>query len=200
MSVADIRSCGVKQAVTQDQEIRFSRSLSALLPNAKAFARSVLGSKQHNHSLYEDFAQEAMLKAWEHRHQFVPGSNMKAWLFAVVRNVIFSHYRRTWREIVTDNVIGENQADGTSNPEKQVMAREVLDRLQDLSGPQRAALMDVVWDGLSYREAAERRGVATGTVKSRVARARDLLADVTAMDELRAVRRLNVAPRLALAH
>jgi RNA polymerase sigma-70 factor, ECF subfamily len=180
---------GEQGAVTQDQELQFGRTLTALMPYAKGFARTLLNPKGQYHSLYEDFVQQAFLKAWEKRDHFEPGSNLKAWLFTIIRNAIVSHHRRHWREIVTDQAQDPQAPNEIANPERAVATRQSITRFADLKKEQREALSDLAWDGLSYGDSARRRGVPTGTIKSRVARARQVLTGLIEGDELHYGRR-----------
>jgi len=164
--------------MTHDQELQFSRSLSALLPFTKGYARTLVGSRRDDSSLYEDFAQTAMLKAWEHRQQFVPGTNLKAWLYTILRNTIVSSRRHKWREHLTPGAGDLNQSDESANPERAVAARQVIRRIELLSEAHQDVLTEVGWEGLSYSQAALRHHVPTGTIKSRVARARTILAQL----------------------
>lgn len=163
------------------------------MPPAKGYARKLLGARHHYHSLYEDFAQTAMLKAWEHRHSFVPGTNLKAWLYAILRNTISSHHRRHWREVVTDQPGDESLSDGSANPEQAVAAKQTIDRIQLLTQRHRDALIDIGWHGLSYVQSAKLRKVPAGTTKSRVARARQTLTQLTGGDEFHYGRRKQVS-------
>lgn len=170
--------------MTHDQELHFSRSLTALLPYTKGYARVLAGTSRDDSSLYEDFAQTAMLKAWEHRHQFVPGTNLKAWLYTILRNTIVSHRRRQWREHLTADAGDQGRRDDSENPEGAVAARQSISRVGRLSQAHQDVLTDVGWDGLSYAQSAVRRHVPAGTIKSRVARARTILAQLTGSDHL----------------
>lgn len=169
--------------VTHDQELQFSKSLTAMLPHTRGYARKLLGTRHHYHSLYEDFTQTAMLKAWENRHSFVPGTNLKAWLFTILRNTIVSHHRHHWREVITDNAAEQHLADGNTNPERAVAAKQSIEQIQFLRQPHQDALIDIGWHGLSYNQSAKRHQVPPGTVKSRVARAREMLTQLTGGDE-----------------
>lgn len=171
--------------MTHGQEIQFSKSLTELLPQAKTFARSLVGYGRPYSSLYEDFAQDALMKAWQHRHDLTPDCNLKAWLFAVIRNTIISHHRRQWREVVTENAIERHAKDETANPEHAVVVKDIYRKFDLLSETHRQALVEIAWAGLSYGEAAELRGIAVGTMKSRVSRARQLLAIISGSDEFR---------------
>jgi len=171
--------------VTHDQEIQFSKSLTALLPYSRGYARKLLGARHQYQSLYEDFVQTAMLKAWEHRHSFVSGTNVKAWLFAILRNAIVSHHRRYWREIVTDTAGDPYRPDEASDPERSLAVKQSLDRIRLLKPEQQKILTDIAWHGQSYGEAAKARGIAIGTVKSRLSQARQLLTKLGERDGLR---------------
>lgn len=171
--------------MTYDQELQFSKSLTALLPYTRGYARKLLGARNRYRSLYEDFVQTAMLKAWENRHRFVAGTNVKAWLFAILRNTIVSHHRRYWREVVTDRASDPYQADATSDPERSLAVKQALERIRLLKPELQNILTDIAWHGQSYEEAAKVRGIATGTLKSRVSQARQLLTKLGERDGLR---------------
>jgi RNA polymerase sigma-70 factor (ECF subfamily) len=174
--------------MTHDQELQFSKSLTELLPYTTGYARTLIGGRHHYHSLYEDFAQTTMLKAWENRHSFAPDTNLKAWLFTILRNTIVSHHRRHWREVVSDKS-GQSVFDESTNPEAAIAARQSLERVQLLAQKHRDVLTDIAWEGLSYRESARRHAVPHGTIRSRVARARAMLMELTGSDGLHYGRR-----------
>jgi len=175
--------------VTHDQELQFSKSLTALLPYANGYARKLVGASHKYHSLHEDFTQTAMLKAWEHRHSFVPGTNLKAWLYTILRNTISSHHRRHWREVAADQTACQDLPDANANPEQAVAARQSIERIQLLTQQHKEALTDIGWHGLSYEQSAKRHDVPAGTIKSRVARARVMLTGLTGGDEFHYGRR-----------
>lgn len=71
-------------------EAQFQGELSALVPNLRAFARSLSG----NADAADDLVQETLVKAWKSRASFAPGSNLKAWLFTILRNTFLSERRK----------------------------------------------------------------------------------------------------------
>src|ERR1700683_1811776 len=81
---------------------QFQRDLIALIPHLRAFSRMLCGRRV----IAEDMAQEALAKAWRARARFQPGTNLKAWLFTILRNEYYSHGRRAWRETHWDEVLG----------------------------------------------------------------------------------------------
>jgi RNA polymerase sigma-70 factor, ECF subfamily len=163
--------------VTPDQEIQFRKLLSSLTPSTKAFARSLLRNNRYQ-SLYEDFAQAALLKAWENRDRFTPASNLKGWMFKVIRNAVVSHHRHHRRETLNEDVV-RWQPDEISNPERALAVKEAYDRLNRLAEEHRCVLIEYAWHGFAYGEIARRHSVPTGTIKSRIFRARNLLAAMT---------------------
>ncbi|HTO39926.1 MAG TPA: sigma-70 family RNA polymerase sigma factor [Rhizomicrobium sp.] len=152
----------------------FRSELLALIPFLRAFARSLCG----NPETADDLAQETLVKAWQSRDTFIPGTNLKAWLFTILRNQFYSDRRRAWRQAPWDQESAE-RIPGTR--EDQTWAAELSDTaraLRCLSDEQREALILVGAGGFSYEDAAAICHCAVGTVKSRVARARRALINI----------------------
>lgn len=152
----------------------FREALVSAIPNLRAFAISLTGDPH----LANDLVQEALLKAWSNRDKFEMGTNLKAWLFTILRNAFFSEFRKTRRE--TQDVDGEAAARLATPPEQHghLDLADFRKALIRLSPDQREALLLVGAEGFSYEEAAEISGCAVGTVKSRVNRARGRLAQL----------------------
>jgi len=155
-------------------EEEFKADLTSLIPHLRAFSRSLCGQA----ALADDVAQEAMLKAWKARERYKPGSNMKAWTFTILRNHFYSVKRRSWRVSSLEPEVAEQTIVSVANPDDSVRLNELRHAMDKLSDDQREALILVGASGLSYEEAAEICGVATGTIKSRVSRARKDLASI----------------------
>jgi len=152
-------------------ENQFRKDLTELIPHLRAFARSLCG----NATLADDVAQDAMLKAWNARQSFKPGSNLKAWTFTILRNQFYSLKRRSWRATSLEPEVAEQTIVSVANPDDSVRLNEMRRALDMLSDDQREAIILVGASGLSYDEAAKICGCATGTIKSRVSRARQNL-------------------------
>lgn len=152
-------------------ENQFREDLTALIPHMRAFARSLCG----NAALADDVAQDAMLKAWKARERFKPGTNLKAWVFTILRNQFYSIKRRSWRATSLEPEVAEQTIVANTNPEQSVHLNELRRGLDMLNDDQREALILVGASGLSYEEAAEICDCAVGTIKSRVSRARAAL-------------------------
>lgn len=152
----------------------FKADLLALVPFLRAFARSLTGHQE----AADDLAQETLVKAWQSRASFQPGTNLKAWLFTILRNQFYSDRRRAWRQAPWDQDAAERMPGGG---EDQVFSAELSDTvraLKHLSDEQREALILVGAGGFSYEDAAAICKCAVGTVKSRVARARKALIEI----------------------
>ncbi len=157
----------------------FREALIREMPGLRAFAVSLAGSFHQA----DDLLQETLLKAWSSSESFTPGTNMRAWLFTILRNTYYSQYRRRGREVQdTDGVYSGRMA----TPPNQEGALDIADfqaALAKLPPEHRDVLLMVGASGFSYEEAAEICGVAVGTVKSRLNRARARLADVLGITE-----------------
>ena len=121
-----------------------------------------------------------MLKAWNHLDSFEEGTNLRAWLFTILRNTYFSECRRRRREV--EDRDGTKAADLSVHPEQpgHLDMQDFRQALDGLPLDQREALVLVGAAGFSYEEAAEISGCAVGTIKSRVNRARSKLTDCSA--------------------
>lgn len=149
------------------------------LKSMRAFAVSLT----RNSSLADDLVQDTLVKAWTKIDTFEPGTNMRAWLFTILRNTYYSHHRKARREVA--DVDGELSLGLAQKPahDGRLMMRDFNAAFELLNDEQREALVLVGAGGFSYEEAAETCGVAVGTIKSRVNRARRRLAELMGLDE-----------------
>jgi RNA polymerase sigma-70 factor (ECF subfamily) len=152
-------------------EAAFKRELVGLIPHLRAFARTLCGEA----AAADDLAQDAMMKAWDARTSFQPGTNMKAWTFMILRNQFYSEKRRSWRQTQLDQEAAERTLVATDDPASPIALDELRQALGALPDEQREALILVGAGGFAYEEAAEICRCAVGTVKSRVSRARRAL-------------------------
>jgi RNA polymerase sigma-70 factor (ECF subfamily) len=152
-------------------EAAFKRELVGLIPHLRAFARTLSGEA----AAADDLAQDAMMKAWDARTSFQPGTNMKAWTFMILRNQFYSEKRRSWRSTQLDQEAAERTLVAADDPAAPIALDELRQALSSLPDEQREALILVGAGGFAYEEAAEICRCAVGTVKSRVSRARRAL-------------------------
>ena len=130
----------------------------------------------------EDLVQDTFLQALIHLDSIQPGTNLAAWLVTILRNRFRDQYRRRQREVEDGD--GHYAETLNSQPEQSVHIdfAEFRAALAKLPPEQRQALILVGTSDLSYHDVAARCGCATGTLKSRVHRARARLIDLLAID------------------
>jgi RNA polymerase sigma-70 factor, ECF subfamily len=150
----------------------FKDQVIALIPPLRGYAMTLTGSSADA----DDLVQEALMRAWRSRAGFHEGTNLKAWLFKIVRNAFYTSLGK--RRMTVQDVEGKLASRLSSSPEQEwrLQYGELLAAMDRLSPDAREALLLVVASGLSYEEAAEVCGCAIGTLKSRVNRARERLA------------------------
>jgi RNA polymerase sigma-70 factor (ECF subfamily) len=153
-------------------------AMLAAIPNLRAFAMSLSGSADRA----DDLVQETVMRAMANIDTFTPGTNMAAWLFTILRNRFRSEYRKRRREV--EDPDGSYLASLKMPPEQfgRLEFKELIAALAKLPHVQREALLLVAASGFSYDEAAAICGIAVGTIKSRVSRARQLLAELLVID------------------
>lgn len=162
----------------------FKALLAAAIPQLRAFGRSLSGSADGA----DDLVQETMLKAWVARDRFIAGTNMRAWTHVILRNIYFSQARRArfkgeWDEFSADLLLAV-----PGGQESHVALSDLQRALMQLPAEQREALILMGAGGMTCEQVAEISQCATGTVKSRVARARAALRGLLEGGQL-AVRR-----------
>ena len=149
-----------------------------LLPRLWGFALRLAGDRHDA----EDLVQRACVRALERRHQLQPGTATLSWLFSIVHSVwlnevrarqIRSHGSIQWREELADTVADP----AARNPETHALHRQVIAAVEKLPDAQRAVMLLVVVEGLSYLEVAEVLEVPIGTVMSRLAGARLMIGE-----------------------
>jgi RNA polymerase sigma-70 factor (ECF subfamily) len=157
---------------------KMKNDLIALMPKLRAFAFSLCGQ----HERADDLVQETLLKAWSHLDSFQEGTNLRAWLFTILRNCFFSEMRKRRREV--EDAGGKKAESLSVAPAQQghVDMQDLRKALDLLPPHQREAVVLVGAAGMSYEEAAEIAKCAVGTMKSRVNRARAKLGEHFGVD------------------
>lgn len=146
------------------------------LPNLKRYARSLT----HETQAANDLVQDCVVSALRGSYQWEQGTNLLAWLLAILHNNWVNDGRRIKRlanyrasPAATERVA--SMWSRTASPEAYAITFEVVRALEHLPGPQRDVVQKVVIDEVSYRDAARDLGVPEGTVRSRLSRARESL-------------------------
>jgi len=151
----------------------FKSDLLGAIPGLRAFAVSLT----QNSDRADDLVQETLVKAWDKQDSFQPGTNLKAWLFTILRNEFYSQMRKRGREVQDSD--GAFTARLAIHPSQhgQLDLQDFRAALQLLPEDQREAIVLIGAAGFSYEEAAEICNCAVGTIKSRVSRARTRLQE-----------------------
>lgn len=149
------------------------------LPAMRAFAMSLT----HNSAAADDLVQDAVVKAWGNFDKFQPGTNLRAWLFTILRNTYYSLYRKRRREVEDPDGKMAGQMSEKPAHDGHLAMTDFRAAFAQLTVEQREVLILVGAEGFSYEEAAEMCGCAVGTVKSRTNRARKQLAELMHLDD-----------------
>jgi RNA polymerase sigma factor (sigma-70 family) len=158
----------------------FKRALGEVASHLRAFARGLCGCRDRA----DDLAQEAMLRAWAARDRYAAGTNFKAWTFTILRNHFYSEARRARFHGEYDELAAERILCAPASQDSSVELADVLRALSAIPASYREALILVAAGNLSYEEIAEICGIALGTVKSRICRARSMLSKVIESGQL----------------
>jgi RNA polymerase sigma-70 factor (ECF subfamily) len=153
------------------------------LPEHLGALRAFAISLTRNVAAADDLVQDTIVKAWTNLDKFQPGSNLRAWLFTILRNTFYSDKRKTRREVADpEGLYAAALCEKPSHDGRLALAdfRRAFDRL---SPEHREVLILVGASGFAYEEAAMMMGVAVGTVKSRANRARARLAEMLGLEE-----------------
>ncbi|KIZ38297.1 MULTISPECIES: RNA polymerase sigma factor [Rhodopseudomonas] len=146
--------------------------IEPLIPSLRRYARALL----HDRDAADDLVQatlERALTRWRLRR---PGGDLRAWLFTIERNLYLDQRRRAIRRGHAVEIDARSPlADGAAGPERNLIARDALARLDDLPEDQRSLLLLIGVEELSYEQAARIFDVPVGTIMSRLSRAREAL-------------------------
>ena len=145
--------------------------LVALLPRLRRFARSLT----RHQADADDLVQTALERALMRLEQWQAGSRLDSWMFGIIHNAWIDEIRARRRRdrVMTAQEAGEHVADAAS--EAPIQRLSIQAAFEQLDEEQRAAVLLVLVEGLSYKEAAGVLNVPMGTLSSRIARGRENL-------------------------
>ncbi len=131
----------------------------------------------------DDLVQDTVVKAWTNIDKFTVGTNMRAWLFTILRNTFYSERRKAKREVAdVDGAMTERMSVKPAH-DGHLALTDFRRAFEQLPAEQREALILVGAQGFAYEEAAKMCNCAVGTVKSRANRGRKRLAELLHMRE-----------------
>lgn len=149
------------------------------LPALRAFALSLT----REGASADDLVQDTIVKAWTNMDKFQPGTNLRAWLFTILRNTFYSDRRKTRREVSDSDGIHAARQATRPDHDGRLALNDFREAFEQLPVEQREALILVGAYGFSYEEAAGMTAVAIGTVKSRANRGRRRLAELLQLED-----------------
>ncbi len=125
-----------------------------------------------------DLLQETLLKAFRNRHRFNPGTNLKAWVYTIMKNTFISDYQKKVRRKTftdpTDNQYFLNSASNLPShreADSELRLSEIHHAINQLT-PQYRIPFEMYFTGFKYQEIAEKLSLPLGTVKNRIFLAR----------------------------
>lgn len=176
---------GTRAEPDAERDAAFEREALACLPDVARFARSLT----RNETQAEDLVQETFLRAYAGYHTFQSGSNIRRWLFSICHHAFLRLAQREQRLVLTEKgddaelevlvAVQDHAAAHRAGVDQLIrnidIGPAIRAAIDDLSPVYRCTVLLVDVDGMSYEEAAMVLGVPTGTVRSRLFRARRLL-------------------------
>ena len=146
-----------------------AQSLVDLIPRLRRYARALVGERAGA----DDLVQDTLERAWAKLHLYRRGTDLRAWLFTVMHNVHVNRVRATRATRPLDDEVPEL---AQRAPQTDALLVRDLDRsIALLPADQRAVLLLVTLEDMSYHEVARTLGIPIGTVMSRLSRAREKL-------------------------
>jgi len=154
-----------------------------IVPELKRYARMLTAAEDQAEDLVQDCVERALRKS----DLFEPGTNSRAWMFTMMRNLFINGKRR---EKVSarylDSVVHNAPQSEPARQFDRIFLTEALTALDDLSGQEREAVRLLAIEERSHNDAAERTGMPVGTMKSRLSRGRSKLRSVMDPEEKKA--------------
>ena len=169
-----------RSAIRMTTSDEFRGHLLAAIPGLRAFGMSLAARADRA----DDLVQETLMKAWKHKESFEAGTNLRAWLYTILRNEFYTQLRKRRREVEDADGAYSSKVATPGEQESHLDMADMRIALAQLPEDQREAIILVGALGFSYQEAGEICGAAVGTVKSRVSRAREKLATLLGTDQV----------------
>lgn len=146
----------------------FGAEMMKHAPELRGLARLLT----RNDEAAADLTQETLAKAWKARKSFAPGTNLRAWLFTIMRNHSRSEARRSWRQVAWEQEAAERIAAPDAEQLWAIELEDTVRAIATLSKGQRDALILAGVGGLSSEDAGKVIDCRPTAIKSRVSRAR----------------------------
>jgi RNA polymerase sigma-70 factor (ECF subfamily) len=172
-------------AKEQNDRAEFEATLLDAVPHVRAFARSLTRNREEA----DDLTHDAVVRALGAMNQFTPGTNFKAWIFTILRNLYYNGRRRQSSRFSSIDDMPGLEPSIEPSQESALAFNDFRRAFFQLTDVHREVLTLVGAGGLSYEEAAAVCDCRVGTVKSRVSRARAELKELLEGNKLQLTRR-----------
>ena len=128
----------------------------------------------HDQEIAKDLCQETLCKALSHRDKYQTGTNIKAWLYTIMRNIFINDYRRASRKKIVMDAVKYTESNFTASSDKNIILKEINTAIYNLPTIFKTACM-LYLQGYKYQEIAVALNEPLGTIKSRIHFARKIL-------------------------
>jgi RNA polymerase sigma factor (sigma-70 family) len=151
-----------------------------MLVNNAEFLKPFAITLTRDQEAAKDLFQETLYRALANRDKYNVGTNIKAWLYTIMRNIFINNYRRKVKQNTifdstpNDFLLNQNQAVVANAAEVNLRLKDIQEAIHNLPGIFKNPFL-LYFDGFKYHEIAEMLGEPLGTIKSRIHFARKLL-------------------------
>lgn len=149
--------------------IDFQNKVNSLAPMLNSFAYNLTKNVEDAKDLF----QETAFRAFNNKDKYRPGTNLKAWLFTIMKNIFINNYRKKMKantiQDSTENLyyLNSGSVSITNSAESEIMLKELHIMVERLDDTLRVPFM-MHYEGFKYQEIAEDLDLPLGTVKSRI--------------------------------
>lgn len=165
---------------------RIAAEIEPLIPALRRYAYALT----RDHALADDLVQDTLERALSRWYLHRRDADLRAWLFAILRNIFLGQLRRARRRGPHVNLDDAPVLSVRANQESDIEAKDLLSALAQLPEEQQSLLLLVGVEDLSYRQTADIMGIPLGTVMSRLSRARAKLRDLVDKGQVAFLRRV----------
>jgi RNA polymerase sigma-70 factor (ECF subfamily) len=163
-------------------------NISQQIENEIPFLRRAVRRWHRQQADADDLVQETLVRALANTHLYQPDSDLRAWLFTIMRNQFLAGATKANRFISMLRVFAETDHGVGGDPsDTRLVLRDVAGALQRLPSKQRVAVMLACIEGKSYEEVAEAMGLSVSAVRCHLARGRNRLRTAMEADQPRSL-------------